>query len=61
MLSDWAGHELRRYTEDMTLEICLRLKGGNPEPTGPASLDDKLVYYMAAIQLIRKWAEDRTQ
>eukprot|EP00975_Prorocentrum_lima_P055404 11620621-Prorocentrum_lima.AAC.1 len=46
MLSDWAGATLRRYTDDENLDICLRLKGGNPETANTPTMDDKLAIYM---------------
>eukprot|EP00975_Prorocentrum_lima_P002297 501883-Prorocentrum_lima.AAC.1 len=61
LLSDWDGGTLRRYTEDSVLEICLRLKGGDPADKTPLNLDDELCSCMAAIQLIRKWAQDNTE
>eukprot|EP00975_Prorocentrum_lima_P019577 4120911-Prorocentrum_lima.AAC.1 len=42
MLNDWSGREVRRFTEDMNLEICMRLKGGAPDPDGKEPLDEKL-------------------
>eukprot|EP00975_Prorocentrum_lima_P040748 8555698-Prorocentrum_lima.AAC.1 len=34
LLSNWTSHEVRRLSDDMELEICMRLKGGDPEGEG---------------------------